>query len=269
MTNALLPYLKPFPPPPEPKTADDVATKPDASVEPKADVEVTKPEPNVADTNKDTPAVPEANTEGAPTVPAVEPTVAEPTAEGTSTEPAVESTPAAEPTTEPSGTAAASSGALPTEVPLKTEENKQADPVQQSEPPNAAVPSDPPVPAAVEPELAPKESAEVPPAAPTPIAFPSAPYVVFLAPADPIVNNHGVVPVGSGFVPAPRTLFSVSRSALQVVIAKYGMSLGRQAGVVGVERPGILDPVSFIIIVLFIYGSSTKYSLPAYDPYGC
>lgn len=74
--------------------------------------------------------------------------------------------------------------------------------------------------------------------------LPSAPFIVFLAPADVIANQGGSVPTGNTFAPAPRNLFTISRAGLQVAIAKYALGLGsRGVGIVGIERAGLNDPV--------------------------
>lgn len=88
------------------------------------------------------------------------------------------------------------------------------------------------------------ESTEpVPPVVPS--VLPAQPFVVFLAPSDPIQNLEGAVSTGSSFSPSPRTLFSLSRASLQVAIAKYALGLGSKGiGIVGMERHGHRDPVS-------------------------
>ncbi|KIJ38576.1 hypothetical protein M422DRAFT_33187 [Sphaerobolus stellatus SS14] len=84
-------------------------------------------------------------------------------------------------------------------------------------------------------DTAPAITADTPAATteePTP-SFPSTPFVLFLTPSEPIANVGGQV---YSAVPAPQTLFSISRAAVQVAVAKYAVGLaGRGVGVVGLE----------------------------------
>ncbi|KIJ23893.1 hypothetical protein M422DRAFT_56654 [Sphaerobolus stellatus SS14] len=64
-------------------------------------------------------------------------------------------------------------------------------------------------------------------------SLPSVPFIVFLTPSSPIANVGGLVPSA---IPAPQTLFSISRAAVQIAVAKYAAGLAaRGVGVVGLE----------------------------------
>ncbi|GJJ08022.1 hypothetical protein Clacol_002229 [Clathrus columnatus] len=237
LTNALLPYLKPRPPPEVPveeakpaATNDEVKKEePTKNEETEAKNEETRAEITAVDANKEI-SPPGAKVEATPTevTPALAATE-EPPMEGTvePSAPAVESTPLTSEKIDESTTLdAKATDAAP--VPEPSTSSDAAKPVEAT-------------------EAAPMQAEEMTPApTPKPVYFPPTPYIIFLTPADSIVNERGIIPMGSAFIATPRTLFSLSRSSLQVAIAQYGMSLGRQAGVVGIERGGALDPYANI-----------------------
>lgn len=240
-------YLKPFPPPPptppaaeakETEEAKNAAApvetdKAEKTEEPKADAkaEVTEESKPETDMNKETPVLPETKEGEAEAATAPQDTTSTAPAEAEQIPvPAVEPVPVVQSTTESVAEPISTVG-----------EPKQAD----TEP--VAVAAAVPLPADSTPVPASTLVEEITPTpVSVPVYFPPNPCVVFLTPSDPIFNSQGSVP-GGGFVPSPKTLFCLSRSALQVAVAKYAMSLGGQAiNVVGIERPGVLDPVSAI-----------------------
>ena len=224
-TNALIPYLKPMPPKEEKKeekaeAKEEMAAAKDENMEEK--VEEKKDDKEEKKDDKAEEKKDERSEERE--------------------EPKVETTETAAAPVEKVGTKEAS-GQEPSVVAATTAESSVATPADNQE--TAA-----PVARSKDEKPAEAEVTEPAVAEELPSILPAQPFVIFLAPADPVQNVEGTVPTGSSFAPSPRTLFSLSRAALQVAIAKYAVGLGAKGvGIVGVERPGLDDPVSSIWLI--------------------